>query len=97
MRVYRQQSSAQPLKWLMAFVLFCLVLGWAFTDVYGWTCGQHNPRPHGGSDYNHGSSGPDFHSKTPADNPACPVPEPTTLAMLALGLGSVLVYRRHKN
>jgi hypothetical protein len=97
MKVYQQKSSAQPLKWLIAFVLFCLVLGWAYTDVYGWTCGQHNPKPHDGSSWNTGSNNPDCRPQPPAQNPPCGVPEPTTLAMLALGLGGVLVYRRNKS
>jgi hypothetical protein len=87
MKVCKQHRTEQPLKYLIALILFCLVLGWAFTDVYGGNVGQdHN------SEFSAGGE-----SRVGATNRApSAVPEPTTLALMALGMGGLAAYRKLK-
>lgn len=41
MREYKPYQTEQPLKYLLAAILFCVVLGWAFTDACGSTVRQN--------------------------------------------------------
>jgi hypothetical protein len=97
MKIYQRRKS-QPLKWLLAFILFCLVMGFTMSDVYGITVNQQNPTPsqdQSGSDDTPVTGG--GHAPT-GEVPPSTVPEPSTLALLALGLGGgALMIRRKKN
>ena len=97
MKIY-QRRSPQPMKWFLAFVLFCLVLGWTMSDVYGFDWSQrpcHGNEHHG--EGNEVSTHGDHHTSTD-HNPASPVPEPSTLMLLASGLGAgALMLRRKKS
>lgn len=87
MKVCKQHRTEQPLKYLIALILFCLVLGWAFTDVYGSNLGQdHNTDISSGGENRVGGT-----NRAPSA-----VPEPTTLALLALGMGGLAAYRKLK-
>ena len=79
MTVYRQKHS-QPLKWLVALIVFCIALGITFSDVHGSD----------GIDYGSGDDGKFEDTPTP-------VPEPTTLLLMAGGLGALRAVRRWKN
>jgi hypothetical protein len=87
MRVY-QQKSDQPLKWLIAAVLFVMVLCWSMADVYGTEIGKDNQ-----SDRNNASENSVY---PPPQQAPSAVPEPTTLVLLAVGLGGAAAYRRFK-
>ena len=87
MKVYKHHRTEQPLKWLVALFLFCLVLGWAMTDVYGGQITSGNQADASGNAQNQ--------TVPPQRNPSS-VPEPTTLALLALGIGGVVAYRKLK-
>jgi hypothetical protein len=83
------------MKWFLALVLFCLVLGWTMSDVYGINVKQS---PSQGTD--NGVSGEtqrvgQEHAPTNND-PSSPVPEPSTLALLAVGLGGGALLLRRK-
>jgi hypothetical protein len=95
MTVYRSHAS-QPLKWIIAFFVFIVVMGVTFSDVYGFSRDRDyhrgdndNPctRPGDGGT---GGTGND-------DNPTpTAVPEPGTLILLAGGLSALYVARRAK-
>jgi hypothetical protein len=69
MRVYKNHRTEQPLKWLFALILFCLVLGWAFTDVYGGNVVQDNQADCSSNGGN---------QTGPSNRAPSAVPEPTT-------------------
>lgn len=87
MRVYRQKTE-QPIKWIIAALLFCLVLGWSLTDVYGTEIGNDQK-----SDRNCGAEST---VNTPPQQAPSAVPEPTSILLLAAGLGGAVAYRRLK-
>jgi len=75
------RNNRHRFKWILAFVVFILVLSVTFDDVYGVNTDQQLP------DYvDHGSTG---------TSPPPEVPEPTTLITLASGLVALcLMYRK---
>ena len=96
MKIYQRRKS-QPLKWVLAFILFCLVMGWSMSDVYGFTVNQQTPTPSPDqSGYNDTPVTGGGHAPT-GEVPPSTVPEPSTLALLALGLsgGAMMIRRKH--
>lgn len=81
MMVYMRNNNYQ-LKWLLAFVIFILVMTVTFDNVYGTNTDQQQP-----TDYvDHGST---------ATSPPPEVPEPATLILMASGLVALrLMYRK---
>ncbi|MBI5265724.1 MAG: PEP-CTERM sorting domain-containing protein [candidate division Zixibacteria bacterium] len=94
MTIYQRRNS-HPMKWVLAFVLFCLVLGWTMSDVYGTESGQSSQ----GVDHNTNDGTQQVgreHSPT-STNPS-PTPEPSTIILLAMGLGGgAMMLRRKKS
>lgn len=99
MTVYQDKRS-RPLKWLVALIVFLLAMGITFSDVYGAdpvTTGsstvqgsQPDQGPPPSGDLSTNNNGPN------TDNPdtPMPIPEPTTLLLLAGGLGAMYAVRR---
>ena len=93
MNLYMRRSS-QPLKWVVALLVFIVAMCFTMTDVYG------NPpdgRIGGGNadQPTDGANGPNGSLATD-DNPdaTTAVPEPATLVLLAGGLGALYAARR---
>ncbi|UCC43207.1 MAG: PEP-CTERM sorting domain-containing protein [Candidatus Zixiibacteriota bacterium] len=99
MTVYRSKRS-QPLKYLLALIVFILALTVTFNDVEGFNL----PTDAGGNDSIADSTevasatGPDDGDTEtyPPDTEPVSVPEPTTLLLLAGGLGAMYMLRRRK-
>lgn len=100
MTLYKRRPS-QPLKWLVALMVFALTMGLTFSDVYG-----HGDNPSVGVD-NSDNPGQRVDDETTdlstgdaanKDGRASPtaVPEPTTLILLAGGLSALYIARRRR-
>lgn len=90
MTLYRRRKS-QPLKWLVALIVFMLAMGFTMTDVYGYN-GDGAGRDNTGDVSGSPSDG--SYSSAPRDDTPTAVPEPGTLLLLAGGLGALYVARR---
>jgi hypothetical protein len=75
------RNNGHRVKWILAFVVFVLVMSVTFDDVYGVDTDQQLP---------------DYVDHSSAETPPPPeVPEPTTLILLASGLVALrLMYRK---
>jgi hypothetical protein len=101
MRLYKRKTG-QPLKWLVAAIVFALAMGVTFTDVYGGgTDGSlgTNSNPGGVEPADNGNGNISTGNDEPiggGGNPTA-IPEPTTLILLAGGLSALYVARRRKS
>ena len=97
MRIY-QRRSAQPLKWVLAFIIFLVALSVTFEDVYGFdgssntvTGKQLNQRDQGKVDPPHDITLDD--PGDPGEN-FTPVSEPATWMLIAGGLSALYASRK---
>jgi len=98
--VYKHRRKSQPLKWLVALIVFAVVMGIAMDDVYGIdpanggaNTTQSGDTKNSGAGNQPGAGGTD----NGVDNPSpTVVPEPTTLLLVAGGLGALYLARRFK-
>ena len=116
-----QRKESPPLKWVIAGVLFLIVLGVTWNEANGYSIPSgpsgptHNSHP--GIGFGSGDSGPSYGDNpiyTPQPIPPggyhggdhgkggddggnqCPVPEPSTLMLLASGLSLGFASRMRK-
>lgn len=96
MTLYRHRQT-QPLKWLVALIVFALTMGVTFTDVYGYD-GTSSPTTNDGSQPNSDDTrlGNEGSSAQSSSTSPTVVPEPTTLILLAGGLSALYVARRQR-
>jgi|WetSurMetagenome_2_1015567.scaffolds.fasta_scaffold1320904_1 hypothetical protein len=95
MTVYRSRSN-QPMKWVVAVIVFALVMGITFSNVYGF--GRDDVNQPGNDDHHGNHPGDGNHNGGGGcgnDNPTA-VPEPGTLILLAGGLSALYAARRMK-
>lgn len=114
MMIYRRNPS-QPLKWLVALIIFGLALGVTFDSVDGFNLPGNNSQSSDQNQVDQSQKPPksppqadqtaqvppgDGNGITnpPERDPSAPtnVPEPTTLLLLAGGLGAIYLLRRRK-
>jgi len=106
MTVYKRYQS-QPFKWVLALVVFTLAMTVTFDDAYGIQVSNMGPGTTGSQttqSYDVTSSATDagttdgyFQNTNPAATPpATPVPEPSSLIFIAMGLGSMYAMRTRK-
>jgi len=101
------RDKRHGLKWLLGLVIIILVLSVTFDDVYGLNIPPGNVNGNGSLN----NSSPDWYSysqntcQSPDDyqaydsqEPSTPpeIPEPSTLILLASGLGVIRLVRRRK-
>ena len=85
MMIY-MRNNRHRVKWILAFVVFVLVMTVTFDDVYGINTDRTDQQP---PDYvDHGSTG---------TSPPPEVPEPATLILLASGLVALRLMHRKKH
>lgn len=98
MKVYTRRSS-QPLKWIVAIVVFLLAMGVTFDDVYGEDPGtpdQGTVRNENSYDDRATQSTDGDLEPVNGDDPSTPqpIPEPTTIILLGSGIGAMYAVRR---
>ena len=98
MKVYERRAGS-PYKWIFAGVLFLLAMTFTMTEVYGFNYPYQTSHGSGGStqvEPAHNSNHVDQATYcAPDDNPG-EVPEPTTLLLLASGLGLVALRKNRQ-
>jgi len=102
MMIY-MRNEKHPFKWLLAFIIFLLVLSVTFDDVYGLyipPCTENGNSNLNGNAPNLSSSNvgycyypADYTNPTEPPNPP-EIPEPATLILMAAGLGAIRLMRR---
>lgn len=106
MTVYKK-SQSQPLKWMLAIIVFMLAMSVTFDDVYGIQVSNTGPSSTGSQtteSYDVTNSATDaeategsFQDTNPISTVAvAPVPEPSSLILIAMGLGSMYAMRSRR-
>ena len=99
MRVY-QSREHPPFKWVLAALLFVLVLTFTVAEVNGLNIPPTNPDATTPAIADQTQADPynEMYAQQqtcmqPPEPPMNPVPEPTTIMLLAAGLGGVIINR----
>jgi hypothetical protein len=96
MIVYRRKLHSSIGKWLFAGALFVLILTVTFSDVGGINFPSKPSQ--GAQDPGETPTVSDSPTAPPTDRtPADAIPEPTTLLLVAAGLGTAYVLKRKKS
>ncbi len=106
MNVY-QKDRSQPFKWLLAIVVFILAMTFTVDEAEGFylpksmqnrvTTVQETIDMHAVEEFDYiNSDVTEIGSNTYSDNnpPVTPVPEPSTIIIMAIGIGALRVARK---
>ncbi len=91
MTYYRREARGTA-KWLVAMILFILVMSVTWTDVYGVGHADGTARSTATFDNATADNGTDAGTQPPRA-----VPEPATLILLGSGLSALYIARRRRN
>ena len=94
---FYKKKERHSLKWLLAAIIFILALGITFSDVYSFTYPHQRNNDTYNTDQVDLSITQANQCDEPTDNPDKPpedIPEPTTILLLAAGLGGMYLKRR---
>ncbi|MFH2048156.1 MAG: PEP-CTERM sorting domain-containing protein [bacterium] len=104
MKIYKEKQS-QPLRWVIALVIFILTMTITFADVYGLgvPSGKYNPPPNR-TYYNSqsGTTTPIFDINTPNYDgyekcpPPSDIPEPISMILMGMGLAALHMANRKR-
>ena len=99
MKVYERKAGS-PFKWIFAGILFVLAMTFTMADVYGFNypyqSGQKPAITQPAEQHHDNGSLDGTDGCPPNDNPG-EVPEPTTLLLVAGGLGLAALSMNRKN
>ena len=97
MKVYMRRE-ANPMKWVLAAILFIAVMTFTLSDVSGYPV---NSKPGSGNSSsgndavaNSSNSGGDGSNYQAPEHRTSVVPEPGTLLLMATGLGALYIFRK---
>ncbi len=101
MKIYHRNGNGIG-KWVVAALAFMIVMSITFADVYGITVptkpGEGKGKdiqPQTGKSYDQ-SDQDNRGFKTGTSPEACPTPEPGTLVLMGIGLGTAAIVRKFK-
>jgi hypothetical protein len=100
MKVYERRAGS-PFKWIFAGLVFVLAMTFTMAEVNGFNCppagNKDDASKQGTVQKNHdGRDGRSDGDHQRVDPPPSAVPEPTTLMLMAAGLGLALWYSNRK-
>jgi len=98
MNVYRR-SESNPMKWVIAAILFIAVMTFTLGEVNGYPVSpkpsdQNNSTNDDNSVSTGNSSGTDGSAHRAPEKGTSVVPEPGTLLLMATGLGALYIFRK---
>ncbi len=105
MRVY-QKDKSQPFKWLLAIIVFILAMTFTLEKAEGFylpksmqnqvTTVQKTIDKFAVEEFNYNSGISEIGADTYSDSnpPVTPVPEPSTIIIMAIGMGALRIARK---
>ena len=110
MTVYRR-STSQPFKWLLAIIIFVLAMTITFNEAEGVNIPPASPQSSAdkidlkpapsltepNAEATSAGVDPIIEPEIPIQNdPLLPIPEPSTILIMAAGIGTMYAFRFHK-